>query len=71
MVETRREKGCLAYELSHDAKEPTRYFAYERWRDLAGLESHVRSAHFKELVAQLGDLVDGPPDVQVLLPVEP
>lgn len=66
---TRQEKGCLAYELSRDAKTPTQYLAYERWRDLEGLDAHLNAPHFKTLVAAIGDLLSGAPEVQVLVPV--
>src|SRR5205823_11280677 len=39
--ETRKEKGCSAYDLSRDTKEPTRYRVYERWRSLADLDTHL------------------------------
>src|SRR5262245_39834258 len=58
---TRKEKGCLAYDLNHDPKTPTRYLLYERWENLASLEAHLKSAHITALLKELGDLLEGPP----------
>ena len=65
---TRKEKGCITYELSRSAKAPNRYLAYERWKDLAALEAHLKAKHITTLLAEIGDLLDGPPEVQVFLP---
>jgi quinol monooxygenase YgiN len=65
---TRKEKGCLAYDLNRDAKSPTQYLLYERWENLASLEAHLKSAHITTLLMELGDLLAGAPEVTVLLP---
>ena len=66
--ETRKEKGCLTYDLNRDAKEAGRYLIYERWKDLAALEAHLASEYIKTLLAGLGDVVDGAPEVKILVP---
>ena len=66
---TRRENGCVAYDLSRDTKAPDQYLVYERWRSLAALEAHLKSQHITALLGELGDLLAGPPTVRVLLPV--
>jgi quinol monooxygenase YgiN len=66
---TRAEPGCLAYDVCQDADFPDRFVAYERWRDLAALRSHLETAHFAAVGAALGGLLAGAPDVRVLTPV--
>jgi quinol monooxygenase YgiN len=66
---TRREKGCLAYELNRDPKTPGEYVLYERWENLTTLEAHLKSRHITKLLAELGDLLlAGPPKVRILVP---
>jgi quinol monooxygenase YgiN len=65
---TRREKGCLAYDLNRDAKAPLHYLLYERWRSLADLEAHLKSQHIAVLLAELEPLLAAAPEVRVLLP---
>jgi quinol monooxygenase YgiN len=67
-LETKKEKGVLAYDMNRDAKEPGRYLIYERWKSLADLDAHLASEHIKALFAQVGELFDGDPDVRVMLP---
>ena len=65
----REEKGCLTYELNRDAKGETSYLVYERWQNLAALETHIKSPHFLELSDEVGPMLDGPPEIVVLVPV--
>jgi len=65
---TRREKGNLAYDLNRDAQEPARYLLYERWKSLAGLESHLQTPHVKALLAELSEVTVGGPEFHVLVP---
>jgi quinol monooxygenase YgiN len=65
---SRREKGCLTYDLNRDTKVPLQYLLYERWQNLAALEAHLQSTHITALLAELGDLLAAPPEVRVLLP---
>lgn len=43
---TRREPGCLAYNVYHAADEPRKLLIYELYRDQAGLDAHRASPHF-------------------------
>jgi quinol monooxygenase YgiN len=67
--ETRKEKGCGAYDLSRDIKEPTRYLVYERWKSLADLDTHLKSPYITTLLGELGELLNGGPDLSVMVPV--
>ena len=46
---TRKEKGCVAYDLNHDTEKETRYVIYERWKSIADLQAHLKSAHITAL----------------------
>jgi quinol monooxygenase YgiN len=48
---TRREAGCLAYELHRDPQNPAKFMFYERFKSQAALEEHLASPHFKSFVA--------------------
>ena len=61
---TRKEKGCIAYDLNRDPKEATKYLVYERWQSIAALEYHTQTEHIKTLFGKIGDVVAGPPDVK-------
>lgn len=61
---TRKEKGCIAYDLNRDPKEATKYYVYERWQSIAALEFHMQTEHIKTLLSKIGDVVAGPPEVK-------
>lgn len=65
---SRKEKGCIAYDLNRDPKKATSYTVYERWQNLAALEGHMKTEHITALLKEIGDLLEGPPEVRVLFP---
>ena len=38
--ESRRESGCLIYQVHRHKTEPRRFFVYEQYNDAAALEAH-------------------------------
>jgi quinol monooxygenase YgiN len=58
VAESRREAGCLAYDLwrSDDALE---YVFIERYVDEAAAKAHVKSDHYRRIGRQMGALLDG------------
>jgi quinol monooxygenase YgiN len=65
---TRKEKGNIRYELNRAAKQDTRYLVYERWRNFAALDAHLKTPHITTLLTEIGDLLEAPPEVHVLIP---
>jgi quinol monooxygenase YgiN len=65
---SRQEKGCLAYNLDHDPQKPTHYMIYERWKDLGALEAHLKADYVKNLLAEMGGLLNGAPNMQIMAP---
>ena len=61
---TRKEKGCIAYDLNRDPKDATKYHVYERWQSVAALEHHMQTEHIKTLLSKIGDVVAWPPEVK-------
>ena len=39
MAETRKEAGCVVYDITRSVERPTRYHVYEEWESLAALEA--------------------------------
>ncbi len=58
---TRKEKGCITYEMSQDIGDKTKFIFYERWKSPADLAAHLNAEHTKKLVGKLPDLLDGSP----------
>jgi quinol monooxygenase YgiN len=66
---TRKEKGSIGYDLNRDARDSKRYLVYERWKSLADLENHIKTDYIKALLKVFGDVSEGTPELQVLVPV--
>jgi quinol monooxygenase YgiN len=48
MVEpSKKENGCIFYEIFQYENEPNRFMAVETWRDEKALDAHKTSAHYK------------------------
>jgi len=48
MVEpTRKEKGCIDYDLCRDNEDPSLFLFYENWENSDDLDAHMQSDHFK------------------------
>src|SRR5262249_16768799 len=46
---TKQEPGCLAYELNRDADDPTAYVMFEKFKNVAALEDHLKQEHTKKI----------------------
>jgi quinol monooxygenase YgiN len=44
--ESRKEPGCVTYQVHRHRTEPRRFFIYELYKDDAALEAHRATTHF-------------------------
>ena len=47
------DKGCIAYELFRDTKDPLHFAMIEEWEDQESLNAHMKAPHFIEIIPQL------------------
>jgi len=62
---TRKEEGCIVYELLQNQADPTDFTFVEEWESQALLEAHLASAHIEEAESQLNGLVAAEPDIRL------
>ncbi len=65
VMETRKEEGCISYELHQDLKDPNVFTMLEEWTSMDHLEAHFEAPHFKALVPKLGELKEGETDLNI------
>jgi len=65
LAPTRAESGCKLYEL-YESDSKGRFYFYETWESQAALDQHAASPHFKHLEQTVGELVEGPFEVNIL-----
>jgi quinol monooxygenase YgiN len=63
---TRQEPGCLQYDLHVGVEEPGSFAFYERWRDQAAIDAHMKMPYVQSLFSRIPDLLGEPPVMKVL-----
>ena len=63
LAPTRKESGCIQYDLHIDKNDPTAFAFYERWVDDAALDAHLNAPHITSGFAAMASLIDGPASI--------
>lgn len=61
---TRKEAGCLSYELLQNGADAADFTFVEAWDSAASLEAHMKAPHLTAALGKLGDLLGAPPDIR-------
>jgi quinol monooxygenase YgiN len=61
---TRKESGCITYELLQNTEDPRDFTFVEEWESNEALASHLASDHLKAIGPKLEPLVTDPPDIR-------
>ena len=61
---TRREPGCVTYELLQNKAEPTDFTFVEEWSSEEELDAHLQSPHLRQARSRLPDLAAADPDIR-------
>src|SRR5438128_9016970 len=65
LAATRKEPGCIVYFLNKDVDDADTFVVYERFKSVAALEAHAKSAHVAEVLKKITPLLDGDPVAKV------
>lgn len=65
---TRKEAGCLKYEL-HRGEEDGIFFFIEDWKDTTELNTHMQSEHFTRLVPLMDEISAEEPRLELTTPL--
>lgn len=63
---TRREDGCVNYDLHQGTGDPAVFFFYENWESEEKLEAHLQTPHLVHFQKVSADLLDGELVIQKL-----
>ena len=66
---TRKEFGCVSYELLQNIEDPTDFTFVEEWESDEAFESHAASDHLRAIGPKLQPVVEDGPDVRTYLAV--
>ncbi|TWU40395.1 putative quinol monooxygenase [Novipirellula artificiosorum] len=66
VAESKKEMGCLTYDLYQQTQNPREFSLMETWANLADLEAHKQSEHFKTFVLKAPELIEGKSSVELI-----
>lgn len=61
---TRRETGCLRYELHQNAADPSDFVFLEEWESHAAIDAHMQSSHVQAALPRVGEFLEADPDIR-------
>ena len=61
---TRKESGCLSYELLENRTNQTDFTFVEEWASDAAIDAHLTTNHIGDALTKLVGLVSGAPDIR-------
>ena len=61
---TRKEAGCVSYELLNNSADPTDFTFVEEWASQAAIDAHMKTPHLQVVVADSAPLLASPLDVR-------
>ncbi len=70
IAKSRKEPGCIQYQLQFEAKDPGHIFWYEQYASPAAFDAHVTSAYSKAWVKMLEPLSTKPIVIHFLNKIE-
>jgi quinol monooxygenase YgiN len=62
---TRKEEGCIQYDLHVGANDPAAFAFYERWSSQAALDAHLRRPLVAAALPRIGELSETTPSIVV------
>ena len=65
LAPTRKEIGCLNYDLHQAPDDPARFLFHENWTSKAALDAHMQSPHLKALIPRVDELCTTFPDIKI------
>ena len=61
---TRKEAGCISYELLQNKSDPTDFTFVEEWAGDEALSAHLQTDHIQNVTSRLTGLMAGAPDIR-------
>lgn len=65
---TRREHGCLAYDMHESVSQPNHFVFIECWEQREHVDLHMQQPHLKSFLIAAGACVESAPVIEVIVP---
>jgi quinol monooxygenase YgiN len=63
VAQTRKEKGCINYDLHQSQENAARFAIYENWDTAADLDAHAKAAPLQTFVRIAASLLERPAEI--------
>jgi quinol monooxygenase YgiN len=70
IAETRREPGCISYDMHESVSEAGQFVFVEEWIDRAALDFHMAAPHLRAFLAAALPCLSGKPTIEAMSVVE-
>ena len=65
LAPTRREAGCLNYDLHVSPEDPAKLLFHENWTTKEALDAHMKSPHVAALLPRADELCAAFPEIKI------
>ena len=65
LAPTRKEAGCLNYDLHQLPEDPAQFLFHENWTSRELLDAHLKSAHIAALLPRVDELCVASPEIKI------
>jgi quinol monooxygenase YgiN len=62
---TRKETGCINYDLHVSPEDLGKFLFHENWTSKANLDAHLQNTHIQVLLPRLDELCVGMPEIKI------
>ena len=62
--QTRKEEGCISYQLLQNQADPTLFTFLEVWTNQQAIDAHFATPYIQGALAKMPALAAGPPDIR-------
>ncbi len=63
VVPSRKDAGCLNYDLHQAQDDPALFLFHENWASKAHLDQHLRKPDLQAVLARVGQMIAEPPQI--------
>lgn len=63
VVQTRKEPGCINYDLHQSPQDARQFVMYENWKSAADLDAHDRSPHLTGFRNNMAQFLERPTQI--------
>ena len=65
LAPTRKESGCLNYDLHQSPEDSAKFLFHENWTNKAALDEHLQSSQIKALIPRVDELCVAFPEIKI------